>query len=61
MTIDYLVCLDFTYIDDIVSGILGAIKRKDQNKYHSIYNLEVLTIYDWTVKKYGVSKFEKPL
>ena len=30
---------DFTYIDDIVSGILGAIKRKDQNKYHSIYNL----------------------
>ena len=30
---------DFTYIDDIVNGILGAIKRKDKNTFHSIYNL----------------------
>lgn len=30
---------DYTYISDIISGIVGAINKKDFNKRHEIYNL----------------------
>ncbi len=30
---------DFTYIDDIISGIVGAIELKKKKSFHNIYNL----------------------
>jgi UDP-glucuronate 4-epimerase len=30
---------DFTYIDDIVDGIIGALKRADDAEPHKVYNL----------------------
>jgi len=30
---------DFTYIDDIVAGIIGALNRRTENSLHKIYNL----------------------